>query len=420
MTYTVPRDMYAAALGEELPADMEEEFSVDRRGYAEAVGEALGADYLNNTILVFDDEQANAPLHRAEYSFLPDLVDRVYDKSEMTAYASPSNPLKLDVMLERDMDKFVSHAYVTDNETRNRIEHALGLREQVHKLGVNGIRDRERVEELVDGAQEAIDAFGDLATLQLNREAASTRFTHFSYESSECMGYVFPALKPDDPVNIVVTEETATPWNGLETVTYNIHEGTGRALKSLYYLDELQVRDDDIDDSIRRIGQAYFAEQGEEELSKPQFYRALRNQWDDLPVVCHALHDLKDGDFTVETFDETAKLDFLTPDSDEASEVLQAVRELVARGTFPDADRENRKSRTRRDPGTLFGSLKDMTRKDIPDLYPEIKRYDEERYDTGFNNEYKDFLSDSSSNYDRIDIKNYFDEKRHRNDEEYL
>lgn len=340
----VPTAAYDTTLDTNLPDTLGEYISVDRRGYAEAVADEMGDDYLSR-ILIFSPEQEDAPLIHAEASYIPDLVDAVYEQSEMVSYASPEHPLEISITLRESGQEFTPHAYLTDSETTNRLEQAIQVRDTVHELTESDLQETDSIKQLTESARTAQDAFGDLTELTLERDVASVTVPRFTVEREGYRGYRFPA-KHGEHTTTVVTSEEARPYTDSMEQQYNIHDGVEAVLDTLVGMEELTVIEQDrgrpdaygVNGRIRRIGEEYLEQQGIDDLNRPEFYRTLQAHWDDLPAESHHLQDLKQGDFSITSADAAVKLDYLKPESGEAAEILDSIRSIVVDGTFPDAD----------------------------------------------------------------------------------
>lgn len=182
--YTVDAATYELALGEELPVNATE-IGVDRRGYAPDIAETHGADYMLNDVFIFGPDQAEAPLERAEYSFLDEMLDEVYEEAEIVQYAEAEEPLMLDIEVTTEEDGFYGRALLEDTDVKEAIAHAQEVRDALRDVTEDELMDEDRLRELYAEARDIYQRFGGLRDIEFSSEMGRVEMDAFQFDWKE-------------------------------------------------------------------------------------------------------------------------------------------------------------------------------------------------------------------------------------------
>lgn len=323
--YEVDTEQYEEALGAELPPTLGATVQVDRRGYSRRVAEELGEDYMLNDIVIFGPAQQNAPVVRAEYSFIPDLLTDVYGKEEIVQYAESEEALMLDIEVTSEDDGFYGRALLEDTDVREAIEHAEEVRNKLRTVTEDAVMQPERIRDLYAEARDVYERFGGLRDIEFSEEMGRVETDAFQFDWADGTGFAFHgtgsfrghiAYDGDRP------DHMSFPVLNVRQDEHTLPHGVGTVLQSLHAAGHVEIDTDGIMERRDEVAADALEQRGVDvEVGRLAFYQAMEEHEDDMPAEYHILRYLgRDEDFSVDTAEDTVKLKYVTVPTIEVEE----------------------------------------------------------------------------------------------------
>lgn len=329
-------ERYKSALPDLESVQGLEEIEIDNRGFSWdiAVKSKVGRNYLNEKLIIVSEEQQNASCKRAEYSFIPELMDSFYAKwGSNLAVFTRKKPLLGDFALgikkdEKENKNSIEVALNFDTESKD-VEVVRSLVGKIETLSENPrlIMKKEYMAELFEKAKMLNTEYGsikglttDLFFLKLPVESFSNSQKYYLIGEKEKLVEI-DLLNREERGNAISPEIIG------ETISDKNLGYKKEVLSRLVTLGAITPAKEKIKDKMKKIQEDIMKETQENDIFS--YYHSINQQEirEKLPKEWYTLREALNSEFF--SMPEELMLEFITEKTDSkiVSEILQRLRE---------------------------------------------------------------------------------------------